>query len=79
MVDFFFVKCSIFINSTFHISDESNRKLRTTKIKQLKTNLADAIRGKEYEKASKIQAEIDDLEKKDDEKILQGKTYYNLK
>ena len=61
------------------ISEEMNEKLRTNEIKKLKIDLAGAIREKEYEKASKIQAEIDDLEKKDDEKILQGKTYYNLK
>ena len=59
------------INSS--ISDKPNSKIRTTKIKKLKTDLASAIRGKEYEKASKIQAKIDDLEKKDNEKILQGK------
>ena len=59
------------INSS--ISDEPNRKLRTTEIKKLKTDLADAIRGQEYEKASKIQAKIDDLEKKDNENIFQGK------
>ena len=57
------------------ISDEPNRKLRTTEIKKLKTDLADAIRGKEYETASKIQAKIDNLEKKTNERILQGKDF----
>ena len=48
------------INSS--ISDKPNGKLRTSEIKKLKTNLSNAVRGKEYEKASKIQAKIDDLE-----------------
>ena len=47
--------------------------LSITEIKQLKIDLAGAIRGKEYEKASKIQAKIDDLEKKDNENKFQGK------
>ena len=55
----------------YSISDKP--KIPTTKIKKLKTDLASAIRGKEYEKASKIQAKIDDLEKKDNENIFQGK------
>ena len=50
-----------------------NEKLRTNEIKKLKIDLAGAIREKEYEKASKIQAKIDDLEKKDNENIFQGK------
>ena len=57
----------------FSISDEPNRKLLATEIKKLRIDLAGAIRGKEYEKASKIQAKIDDLEKKDNENIFQGK------
>ena len=55
------------------ISDELNEKLRTNEIKKLKIDLAGAIREKEYEKVSKIQAKIDDLEKKDNENIFQGK------
>ena len=55
------------------ISEEMNEKLRTNEIKKLKIDLAGAIREKEYEKASKIQAKIDDLEKKDNENIFQGK------
>ena len=67
----FWITFRYLINSS--ISDKPNRKLRTTEIKKLKIDLAGAIRGKEYEKASKIQAKIDNLEKKDNEKILQGK------
>ena len=57
------------------ISDKLNEKLRTNEIKKLRIDLAGAIREKEYEKASKIQAQIDDLEKKDNGKILQGKDF----
>ena len=63
------------------ISDKPNRKLhttelRTTEIKKLKTDLEDAIRGKEWKRVEKIQAKIDELEKKDNDKILQGKTLF---
>ncbi len=55
-----------------HISDAPIQNSHAAEITKLEENKSIAVRGQDFDKATKIQTKIDDLVKKDEEKIYAG-------
>ena len=54
------------------ISDAPIQNAHASEIRKLEENKSEAVRGQNFDKATKIQTKIDDLVKKDNEKIYAG-------